>query len=107
MPRPYVAATSRSGSPGLKRNVLIGADGSPMPSTEYAAPALSQLSETPVSVPTTTWPLFSAVHAAGASGRSPEMLVNVAPASVDLNTWPVPTLLVSSPTAPGNAQSRP
>src|SRR4029078_5588115 len=107
MPRPYVAATSRSGAPGLSPRVLIGADGSPLPSTEYAPPALSQLSYTPVSVPTTTWPVWSAVDAAGASGSSPEMLVNVAPASVDLNTWPVPTLLVSSPTAPGNAQSRP
>src|SRR5205814_3370218 len=95
------------GSPGLKRSVLTGAAGSPPPSTEYAPPALSQLSKTPRSVPTTTWPLCSADQDTGTSGRSPEMSVNVSPASVDLNRWPTPTLLVSSPTAPGNAQSRP
>ena len=32
------------------------------------------------------------------------MSVKVSPASVDLKTWPMPILLVSSPTAPGNAQ---
>ena len=46
-------------------------------------------------------------HGAGmadASGRSPDTSVNVSPASCETNTWPVPTWLVSSPSAPGGIQ---
>jgi hypothetical protein len=38
------------------------------------------------------------------AARLPEMSVNVSPASVDMNMWPVPSLLTSSLTAPGGAQ---
>src|SRR4051794_38748420 len=62
---------------------------------------------TPRSVATTRWPSCSTVQLAGTSGRFPEMSLNVAPASWDTKTWPVPTWLVSSPSAPGGTQRRP
>src|SRR4051795_9889680 len=49
-------------------------------------------------------PLRTSTQSAGASGRSPDTSVNVAPASWETNRWPVPTRLTSSPCAPGGVQ---
>src|ERR1041384_5489932 len=59
---------------------------------------------TPTSVPTTSLPATLITASAGASGRSPEMSVNVCPASCETYRCPVPILLVSSPSAPGGIQ---
>jgi hypothetical protein len=61
---------------------------------------------TPTSVATISCPSRTTVNSAGASGRLPEMSVKCAPASVDLNTWPVPAPGVSSPSAPTGSQRR-
>ena len=65
---------------------------------------LSEETNTPMSVPTTSLPATAITESAGASGRSPETSVNVAPASCETKTCPVPTALVSSPIAPGGIQ---
>src|SRR4051794_38151171 len=59
-----------------------------------------------MAVPTTSWPLCTTDHVACTFGRSPEMSVKVSPASVVLNTWPVPTAAALSPSEPIGAQNR-
>src|SRR3954453_3286106 len=60
----------------------------------------------PIAVPTTSWPLRTATALACTFGKLPEMFLNVLPAFVDLNTCPLPTFSVLSPTAPIGAKKR-
>src|SRR4051812_39236251 len=101
MPRPCVAAM-RYEPLGDSERSLTAAFGRPVPRRDQALGVAADATNMPTSIARYRFVPAITRSSAGASGRPPEMSVQVTPPSFDSNTWPTPEFGIQRREKPPN-----